>query len=242
MKKFYEKSEIWFAVVWIIIYVVVMGNLRNNFGDESPYTLLGLVAIAAVLTVFIVKNKLKEKYGIVRVTEKRRYLFFIPFVLLCSVNLWFGVSLHYDLPHQIFAVITMALVGYVEEVIFRGLLFKAIEKANVTRAIIISAVTFGIGHIVNLFTGQAGLDTFLQVGYAIAIGFAFVMVFYKSGSLVPCIITHSIIDMTSKFSNQNLPEQTELIGNYVSAGFIILVAGGYALYLHRKDKGKAAAK
>ena len=35
MKKFYEKSEIWFAVMWIIIYVVVMGNLRNNFGDDS---------------------------------------------------------------------------------------------------------------------------------------------------------------------------------------------------------------
>lgn len=27
MKKFYEKSEIWFAVTWIIIYVVVMGNI-----------------------------------------------------------------------------------------------------------------------------------------------------------------------------------------------------------------------
>lgn len=33
----------------------------------------------------------------------------------------------------------------------------------------------------------------------IAIGFAFVMVFYKSGSLIPCIITHSLVDITSKF-------------------------------------------
>ncbi len=31
MKKFYEKSEIWFAVTWIIIYVVVMGNMEQLF-------------------------------------------------------------------------------------------------------------------------------------------------------------------------------------------------------------------
>ena len=58
MKKIYEKSEIWFAVMWIIIYVVVMGNLRSNFGDESLYFMLGMLIIATILTVFIVKNRL----------------------------------------------------------------------------------------------------------------------------------------------------------------------------------------
>lgn len=236
MKKFYEKSEIWFAVMWIIIYVVVMGNLRNNFGDESLYSMLGALIIAAILTVFIVKNRLSEKYGLVRSSDSKKYLFFIPFVLLCTVNLWFGVSMHYDLYHQISAVITMAIVGYVEEIIFRGLLYKAIEKDNVKQAIIISAVTFGAGHIVNLLTGHGSVDTILQMAYAIAIGFAFVMYFYKSGSLFPCIITHSIINMTSKFSNHNITEQTERYWNYGATVFIILVAGAYALYLHKVNK------
>ena len=43
----------WLAVTWIIIYAVVMGNLRNNFGDESPYFMLGMLIIATILTVFI---------------------------------------------------------------------------------------------------------------------------------------------------------------------------------------------
>ena len=64
MRKFYEKSEIWFAVTWIIIYVVVMGNLRNNFGDESPYSMLGVLIIAAILTVFIAKNRLTENISV----------------------------------------------------------------------------------------------------------------------------------------------------------------------------------
>lgn len=238
MKKFYEKSEIWFAVMWIIIYVVVMGNLRNNFGDESPYSMLGVLIISAILTLFIVKNRLTEKYGLVLCSDSKKYLYFIPFVLLGTVNLWFGISMHYDLHHQIIAVITMAIVGYVEEIIFRGLLYKAIEKDNMKKAIIISAVTFGAGHIVNLLTGHGSVDTILQMAYAIAIGFAFAMCFYKSGSLIPCIITHSIVNLTSKFSNHNISEQTESYWNYGATVFIILVAGAYALYLRKVNLPK----
>ena len=131
------------------------------------------------------------------------------------------------------AVITMAIVGYIEEIIFRGFLYKAIEKDNVKQAIIISAVTFGAGHIVNLLTGHGSVDTILQMAYAIAIGFAFAMFFYKSGSLIPCIITHSIVNLTSKFSNHNISEQAESYWNYGATVFIILVAGAYALYLRK---------
>lgn len=228
MKKIYEKSEICFAVMWIVIYVMVMGNLRNNFGDDSIISFLGLGVIALVITLFILKNNLTQKYGLVKVKECKKYLFFLPFVVLMSVNFWAGITMHYAGLNQAFALLTMALVGYVEEIIFRGLLFKAIEKESAARAIIISAVTFGAGHIVNLFTGQASVDTFLQMAYAIAVGFAFVMVFYKSQSLWPCIITHSVIDMTSKFSG-DVSESMSIIISVI----IILVAGGYALYLRK---------
>lgn len=230
MKKFYEKSEIWFAVMWIIIYVVVMGNLRNNFGDDSIYSLIALVAIAGAITWFIIKNKLTEKYGFIKVKGLKKYLFFVPFIILMSVNLWFGFSVHYALPGQILAVLTMALVGYVEEVIFRGLLFKAIEKDSAKQAIIISAISFGAGHIINLLTGQASVETVLQIAYAIAIGFAFALVFYKSRSLWPCIITHSFIDVASKFSGECTQTQ-----DIVASAVIIVVAGGYALYLLKQE-------
>ena len=233
MKKLYEKSEIWFSVLWIIIYVVAMGSIRNNFGDASPYSILVLLVIAITLTIFIAKNKLGTKYGLIGLTDMKKYLYFIPFVLLTSVNCWFGLSMHYDLLNQIFAVITMGLVGYVEEIIFRGLLYKAIEKDSIKKAIIISAMTFGAGHIVNLLTGHATLDTFLQIGYAIAIGFAFVMVFYKSGSLIPCIITHSLVNITSTFSVKN-GAATSITWKFITASFIIVVGVGYALYLHKK--------
>lgn len=236
MKKFYEKNELWFAITWIIIYVAVMGNLRNMYGDASIYTLIGLSVVTGVLMLFVVKNKLTEKYGFVRVKDSRKFLYFIPIAVLCTLNLWCGITLHYDFAHQIISVITMGIVGLAEELIFRGLLFRAIEKENTRRAIIISAVTFGIGHIINLFTGHASVETILQVFYAIAFGFAFMMMFYRSGSLIPSIAAHSLIDITSKFSNQSLSPQAEALFNYLGSALVIVIAGGYALYLYRLKK------
>ena len=110
------------------------------------------------------------------------------------------------------------------------------EHGVLGKAYIAAAVTFGAGHIVNLLTGHGSVDTVLQMAYAIAIGFAFVMCFYKSGSLIPCIITHSMIDLTSKFSNHNISEQAEQYWNYGATVFIILVVGAYALYLRKVNK------
>ena len=97
----------------------------------------------------------------------------------------------------------MLCVGFLEEVIFRGLLFKAIAKDNVKTAIIISSVTFGLGHLLNLVNGSGVeiVENLFQVTGAIAIGFLFVILYYRGGSLLPCIITHSAINITSVFAN-----------------------------------------
>lgn len=234
MKKFYEKNELWFSILWIIIYVMVMGNMRASFGDNSLYSLLAVGVIAVVLSVFIIRNGLQKKYGFTGVKDSGKYLYFIPFVLLCTVNLWFGVAMRTDPVHLLTGIAVMGLAGYVEEVIFRGLLFRAIEKESTKQAIIISAVTFGAGHIVNLLTGHAAMDTILQMVYAIAIGFSFVVVFYKSRSLIPCIVTHSVINMTSQLANMDAPMAQEMLWQIIPAVFLTVVAGGYAWYVWKK--------
>ena len=43
------------------------------------------------------------------------------------------------------------------------------EKDNVKSAIAVSAITFGMGHIVNLFHGADVLPTLMQICYALYI-------------------------------------------------------------------------
>lgn len=126
----------------------------------------------------------------------------------------------------------MLCVGFLEEVIFRGLLFKAIAKDNIKSAIVISSVSFGIGHIINLFNGS-GMDiinNLCQIVFAIAVGFLLVTIFYRSGSLLPCILVHSAINTLGTFANDtNLTTEMHLL--HLATLIVITVA--YMLILTR---------
>lgn len=232
MKKLYEKNELLFAVLWIIAYCIIVGTVRGNFGDESPVMTAVLAAFAIGIFVFVKKNRLEKRYGLCKWKGKASdYWFFIPMLILMTGNLWYGFGMSYGGMSQVFAVTAMLLVGFVEEMIFRGFLFRILLKKDpVPAAITISAVTFGIGHIINLFTGHASIQTVVQVFFAIAWGFIFTFVFYKSGSLAVCIIVHGLIDVFAEFSASNGNEMTL----YIYMGATIIGAIVYCLYLSRK--------
>ena len=67
MKILYQKSEIWFAVVWIIAYCVLasMGdNLSASIGMQKIITLPILIILSAILFLFVLKNQLLKKFGL----------------------------------------------------------------------------------------------------------------------------------------------------------------------------------
>lgn len=231
MNKLYEKSELLFALLWIFIYIIAC-----NFGDymsemigiEKVVTFIVLFIMAFALFVWICANKLNSKYGLRLPKQKPKYyLYYIPLLVLISTNVWFGLNNPNFTSIEIFLFVgSMILVGIVEELIFRGLLFKAMEKTNLTSAIIVSSLTFGIGHIINLLNGSADLVAGLcQIVYASAVGFLFVVMFYKSQSLLPCIATHGLVNALSMFCN------TTDLQTIIISIVITFVAVGYALYL-----------
>ncbi|MCR5728642.1 MAG: CPBP family intramembrane metalloprotease [Lachnospiraceae bacterium] len=234
MRKLYEKKEILFAVLWIVAYCVVLGTIRGNFGDESIYMLIALIVFTAGIIAFVNIYHLEEKYGLDRWPKNmKKYLFFIPMWILATGNIWDGFGPSYQGTSLVFAAISMILVGFVEEMIFRGFLFRAmLSKDKAAVAIIVSAVTFGIGHIVNLFTGQASFETVIQIIFAISWGFILTMVCYKGGSIIPCIIAHSMIDVLSLFGADN-----EIV-DWIYIGTTIVVAIVYCTYLGKMKNEK----
>ena len=235
MDKLYQKNELTFAIIWIVIYVVAM-SLADMFsamiGIEKVLTAPIAIGISVFLIVWIIKKGLGERYGLTKgKIDIVRYLFFIPLILMVSVNFWGGVALNFSPLETVLFVISMLGVGFMEEIIFRGFLFKALLKDNLKMAIIISSVTFGIGHVINLINGADLVPTLLQICYAIAGGFMFTIIFYKSGTLIPCIVAHSLINATSAFEGQ-----TSLTLNIITAVVLTVVSVGYAIWLWKGIK------
>ncbi len=226
MIKLYRKSELYFALACIGVYVLVFGNLRS-LGDDSLYNMLGLLAISVLLFVFVRKNALTEKYGLAGwAKNSRQMIWFIPLWILATGNLWGGIHPKYTGFGLLFAIVAFALVGFVEELIFRGFLFKAmLRDGKASTAVIVSSVTFGMGHIVNLLSGHGGAATMLQIVFAVMLGFIFTMVYYKSGSLLPGILAHSLIDVFSVFSGRSG------LVDWIFMGLVLVVAVVYGLYL-----------
>lgn len=234
MKKLYEKNELTFAIVWIVIYCFLQ-SLANSFNETigTAYAASAVFCIlqTVVLIVFIRKNDLSKQYGLCRPSfPAGRFLYYVPLLVLATGNLWNGIAVHDTPAGTVCRIVCMLCVGFIEELIFRGFLFKAIAKESIKRAIVISSVTFGIGHMINLINGSGMhlLENLFQVIFAIAIGFLFVMLFHRGGSLLPCIITHSAINSLNTFSNK-AGRTTEK--QVVHCLFMIAVTIAYTLIL-----------
>ena len=237
MNNIYKKSEIAFAILWIIVYIVslsIADNISAAIGIEKLITLPVCIVLTVILTIWICKNRHTKKYGLCKSEiPPSQLLFYIPLVLLVSTNLWFGVSMNLTILETVLYMLSMLLVGFLEEIIFRGLLFQAMCKDDVKTAMIVSSVTFGVGHIVNLFNGS-GADLFsnlLQVCYAMAAGFLFTMLFYKTKSLWACIITHGVLNALSVFANEAAMTPAK---EGMTAVLLIVISMAYAQYIRKK--------
>ena len=234
MKKLYEKNELTFAIAWIVAYCALQSlanPLNKAIGIDYAASAVFCILQAVVLFTFIRKNSLQQKYGLCKSSvPARRFLYYAPLVLLASGNLWNGAALNYSPVETVCRIVCMLCVGFLEEVIFRGLLFKAIAKDNIKSAVVISSVTFGVGHIINLFngSGMSLVNNVCQMIFAIAVGFLLVTIFYRGGSLLPCVLVHAAINTLGTFANDtNLSAQLRLL--HLAALIVITVA--YTLIL-----------
>ena len=228
MEKIFKKHETSFTIALIIIYVVANSYTMQNFGYTSIQSAIINTILSALILTLIILIKRVKFYGLTKPEKPKQFLYFIPLIIISLFNLRQGIHINNTTSEIIFHIITMLNVGFLEEIILRGFLFKMMEKDNIKFAIIVSSITFGIGHIVNLLNGAALLPTLLQVCYAIAIGYMLVTVFYKSKSLIPCIIFHAVFNSLSIFSAGE--------SSIISTIILMAMCLTYSLYINKKVK------
>ena len=243
MNRLYKKNEITFAVIMIVIYVVGTGAseaLAQITGTGNFAPAVFHFSFAALILFWIKRNGLMEKYGLVLPKYNvAKAWFYLPLAIVACSCLAFGIVIRFSPLETVLYLTSMITVGFLEEILFRGFLFVGIAKENLRNAIIVSSLTFGIGHITNLLNGQPLLETLMQIAFAVSVGFALVAIFYKGKSLIPCIVFHAVNNSLSAFEKTNAEiaasysmseEQFEMI---LVAVFIVLMAV-YSIGMYKK--------
>lgn len=243
MNKLYEKNEVTFAIILIIVYVIgtsVAESFTASIGIQKLIPAVFHVIFTVVVLAWTFKHGYAEKYGLFVPRYKlTRAWFFIPLIVVACSGLFFGIEIQYSALETVLYIISMVCVGFLEEIIFRGFLFIGMAKKNVRSAIIVSSLTFGIGHIVNLFNGKDLLETIAQIVFAVAVGFVLVTPFYKGKSLLPCIAFHALNNSLSALekSNEEVASSLSLsTGQFeliVISAFVVIL-GVYAWAMMKK--------
>lgn len=232
MRNFFKNKRILHAVIWILIYlfIVSIGDSLNQELKVSVITPILLIIMAVILGVYI---KIDKSVTLIHndKTKKRSslayLLMYIPLFLLAIIQFIFGIDTNLGTDTVIMIILSMIGVGFIEELLFRGFLLTSIkQKSNQSRAIIISGITFGLGHIINLTRGYDYGTLISQIILAIIIGLILGMLYVYTKTLIPGILFHILFNISGSISNQTQSQSLLLLG------LMLLIAIPYGIYMY----------
>lgn len=154
------------------------------------------------------------------VARKSVWVWGVLFIFLGPVGWWFsfsdlasGATVFRGFMPLLIYTITMILVGFFEELTYRGFLFGALLHAGLRQhntyyyssvwgAVLGSALLFGIAHIVNYINTDAPLYVAVtQMVYAGMLGIFLAALYYRGRSLWWGALVHALFDFLSQFSS-----------------------------------------
>lgn len=196
-----KNKPIILTIICLVLYLLkslVSGIFIGTFhANEMCAEIFSTFFVLAIVFFIIKKKEMLSYLGICKwqcdnLFKMHFLLFIVPFVNL--PYLFSGAKINI-----VSAIFSSVFVGIMEELIFRSLLCRSIEQvSNKNKAIVISSVIFGGFHLLNI--GNYPLEyVLMQVMYAFAIGIAFSVIFYKTKSILICIIIHTLVDFLGAF-------------------------------------------
>lgn len=232
MNKLMEKNALRHAVIWIMLYVLMVNVgdiISEKVGTVSSVTSVFVILFSILLLNYLKNNHWIEKFGLKRITKVDfdKTLLYLPLVIIALIQFANGIDKSISIETILISCLLMIGVGFIEELIFRGFLLDAIwRKSGMVRAVLISGIAFGVGHIVNLFRGYGYEEQLSQILLAGGIGIVLALLVVITKNLVPGILFHIIFNISGTISNQSDIKKMPYI---VIA--ILVICLGYSLYL-----------
>ena len=198
----YIKSAGCFSLFYVILYFILSTGMGIFITNTYLFTTLfyGILLIAAFLYLKICGDDTKKT---LRMHKIHIGSFFLVILLAFTIrpvagfitmiaNLFFQDVTTNTMTQKVMqslglSVFTTAfLPGLVEEILFRGVLYSRLRKANPIKGILLSALLFGIAHM-----------NFQQFSYAFFLGIVFGCLLEATDSIFATITAHMIFNGSS---------------------------------------------
>lgn len=207
-----------------------LGVIAELEPASATWVTAGFVALSALvgLAVMLASKRPPAAYGFRSPTQLREVWWAAPLWLAPAMIA--TISGFHLKPGLLVALVALSIVvGFNEEIWFRGLAMAAIRRLGAKPAVVGSAIVFGLMHLANALAGAPGLALVLQLGFAIVVGIVLAEVLVITRSLWIPIAWHCVYDVVSFHEGGSLSARA-----LVAASLVTLILAGYAVVLWRR--------
>lgn len=188
-----------FALSVAGIYIFIMGIgmftmhhiFTYSYGEPEMMYVLFFFEIIMSIVAYVGYKRL----GLSSLSEKPQFsLWSIPYICIFVLNILFCLftgDFSKDPNLVITILFTTILVGFSEELVFRGIVLPIfIEKKKVLPALLISSLAFSLLHAVNILGGTTLLGTLTQLFLTFIFGLVFSCMALQVRNIIPLMIFH----------------------------------------------------
>lgn len=176
-------------------------ELFDNASNAYKGAVLPLGVGSVLLAVFVVWARWDWIWRDPKRLPMSRFLWVPPAIMVLGLLLRFAGIEWGDVPFDLVIAVLLAgaLVGFAEEVLFRGIVLRALRTEGRSEALaaIYTTALFGLFHLPNAIFGAELLPTLGQVGIAALTGFALYLIRRGTGWLVYAMIAHGVWDIST---------------------------------------------
>jgi uncharacterized protein len=223
-----------FVFSLLVILVPVIGMKLGLVGLQAYFSELTVRLVVAALfcgyvTTLVTLLGWWRDIGFTRPRRWRAVIAYAPWLLLPLLMVMTG-GVRGGSPDRVVAFTAFALmVGFAEEILLRGVALWAMLPRGVMQAVVLSSIFFGLAHLFNILQGRDTQSAIVQAIYATFIGIGFAGPRLYSGTILPAILLHALIDFADQVVRGFVLAQPTAV-SVQQAGVLIAITGLYALY------------
>jgi membrane protease YdiL (CAAX protease family) len=214
------------AVVGVFIFA---GALTRRIGlPLNALYWIGFVILTVMSVVLLTRMRWWTEVGFRRLGEYR--LLWLP-VLPVIVTMFQTFSGEGGLIRGtvvLFMLVLTALNGFVEEVVYRGMMLRALVPKGIWRALVITSVIFAFTHSMNVLTGWSPERVLWQLCYSFAVGFGWAAFALRTGTIWPLILIHFLNNFFSLWRSSSVVQTGEV--SALSQGIMLFYTVAFIAY------------
>ena len=221
LRGFMNRGGFWRYVLALVVYLIVylgsgriLGKVAGHFADDDLLSSVGsvffqvtaslLVGAVVLVAAMVYLGWARELFGRQPI-YRSWWMWIAPILAAIPIVLrLFGIDWgRHGVDVVCFMLGTGLLIGFVEELTYRGFAVKMIRDGGHGEWVVaaLSSLAFGLSHSANLLSGQALSTVAVTVLYTFAFGVLMYLTLRTTGFLIGAMVLHGLTDPTTFLSS-----------------------------------------